>query len=530
MKRIFSFLFAIITLVGTTGVFTSCQEDAPEINYTINITVNNDFTEVVNAINNGTMKQEAAIAALTAAINQMNGDQAAKLQALVEAINSLATTVEAKLAIIEAAMKAQTLALESKLGILTAAVKSQTIKQEELAKLLSTAIDNLSGTLEDKLAAIEAIIESTSATLAEKIAAVEAAMKAQTLSLENKLALLEAAIKALPDYTDQLKAIEAAIKGMPDYSNKLAAIETAIKNIPDYSDKMDAIQTALAAIAEKIEAQEGQYADELAALKTSIDAIQSEVAAGNKSQEDALAEIIALLKSGAIAGGGSGSGGEGEGGEGEGGEDEDPYIAITLSGETKEIVVTYLKAQELPEVEGMTQESVDDSFEDVKHVTYKINSSEVRDLKLKGNITWLKIHSKWITILDFTHMSCLEYFKMNGGQIYILDASKNKNLKEIDIHSVGIHHLKLCKDVPGGYTKINCGESFFDEADLWDEFFASLPKASESAPGELFIYNFENPSKEVDAIKPTDEQIKIAIDKNYKVYKDYNCTELYVVE
>ena len=101
MKRIFSFLFAIITLVGTTGVFTSCQEDAPEINYTINITVNNDFTEVVNALNNGTMKQEAAIAALTAAINQMNGDQTAKLQALVEAINSLATTVDAKLAIIE---------------------------------------------------------------------------------------------------------------------------------------------------------------------------------------------------------------------------------------------------------------------------------------------------------------------------------------------------------------------------------------------------------------------------------------------
>ena len=27
MKRIFSYLFAIITLVGTTGVFTSCQED-----------------------------------------------------------------------------------------------------------------------------------------------------------------------------------------------------------------------------------------------------------------------------------------------------------------------------------------------------------------------------------------------------------------------------------------------------------------------------------------------------------------------
>ena len=240
MKRIFSFLFAIITLVGTTGVFTSCQEDAPEINYTINITVNNDFTEVVNALNNGTMKQEAAIAALTAAINQMNGDQAEKLQGLIEAINNMATTVEAKLAIIEAAMKAQTLALEAKLDLLTAA------------------------------------------------------------------------IKALPDYTDQLKALEAAIKGMPDYSDKLAAIETAIKNIPDYSDKLAALETALKAIADNIEAQEGQYADELAALTESIDAIKSEVAAGNKSQEEALAEIIALLESGALAGGGSDEGEEDE--------------------------------------------------------------------------------------------------------------------------------------------------------------------------------------------------------------------------
>lgn len=384
-------------------------------------------------------------------------------------------------------------------------------------------------------------------TLDAKLAIIEAAMKAQTLALETKLGLIEAAIKALPDYADRLKAIEAAIKGMPDYSDKLAAIETAIaalpnygeqlgaiaaaiEALPNYTEQMGALETALEAIAKNIEDQQNQYADELAALTDAIDAIKAEVAAGNKSQADALAEIIALLESGAIAGGGSGSGSGGEGGGGEGGEDEDPYIAITLSGETKEIVVTYLKAQELPEVEGMTQESVDDSFEDVKHVTYKINSSEVRDLKLKGNITWLTIQNKWITIIDFTHMSCLEYFKMNGGQLYILDASKNKNLKEIDIHSVGIHQLKLCPDVPGGYTKINCGESFFDEADLWDEFFASLPKASESAPGELFIYNFEKPSKEVDAIAPTDEQIKIAIDKNYKVYKDFNCTVEYVVE
>lgn len=427
MKRIFSFLFAIITLVGTTGVFTSCQEDAPEINYTINITVNNDFTEVVNAINNGTMKQEAAIAALTAAINQMNGDQTAKLQALVEAINSLATTVDAKLAIIEAAMKAQTLALESKLGLLTAAVKSQTIKQEELAKLLSTAIDNLSGTLEDKLAAIEAIIESTSATLAEKIAAVEAAMKAQTLSLENKLALLEAAIKALPDYTDQLKAIEAAIKGMPDYSDKLAALETALETI-----------------AENIEAQEGQYADELAALTESIDAIKSEVAAGNKSQEDALAEIIALLESGAIAGGGGGSGsggegsggegegsGEGEGGEGSGDEPTGPYISFTtdkIVGST--IQIAYCDS-ELTKITGVENLQRIGGWDGDASVYQGILTSQ--EVKLYGIFTKFSCSGEPVNEIDTQTQGALESIVITFNSELKYDFESNTNLKLLDL-------------------------------------------------------------------------------------------------
>lgn len=412
MKRIFSFLFAIITLVGTTGVFTSCQEDAPEINYTINITVNNDFTEVVNAINNGTMKQEAAIAALTAAINQMNGDQAAKLQALVEAINSLATTVDAKLAIIEAAMKAQTLALESKLGLLTAAVKSQTIKQEELAKLLSTAIDNLSGTLEDKLAAIEAIIESTSATLAEKIAAVEAAMKAQTLSLENKLALLEAAIKALPDYTDQLKAIEAAIKGMPDYSDKLAALETALE-----------------AIAENIEDQEGQYADELAALTESIDAIKSEVAAGNKSQEDALAEIIALLKSGAIAGGGSGSGSGGEGDEPIG-----PYILLKTENSKNSIIEFACYESELKNMSGVAGLEIIDAT-DGEVTKYRGILTE-QEVKLYGMFTEFHCSGQKLKKIETKLQGAvLEILMLDANPDLEYDFTSNTKLKYLDLRS-----------------------------------------------------------------------------------------------
>ena len=187
MKRIFSYLFAILFAVGTTGVFTSCQEDAVEIDYTISVTVNNDLTEVINAINNGTFADPSeAIQSLVDAINKLSGDQETKFKALQDAINGLATTLDAKIAVLEAAMKAQTVTLEGKIG------------------------------------------------------------------------LLEAAIKALPDYTE----------------------------------KLTAIQTAL----EAIKQQNSDNATAIADLQASIDAIAKAVEEGNKSQEDALTEILALLE------------------------------------------------------------------------------------------------------------------------------------------------------------------------------------------------------------------------------------------
>ena len=522
MKRIFSFLFAIITLVGTTGVFTSCQEDAPEINYTINITVNNDFTEVVNAINNGTMKQEAAIAALTAAINQMNGDQTAKLQALIESINTLATTLDAKLAIIEAAMKAQTLALETKLGLIEAAIKALPDYTDKL-KAIEAAIKGMPD-YSDKLAAIETAIKNIP-DYSEKMAAIEAAIK----NAPNYTAALEEikkAIAELPDYTEQLGAIITAIEALPDYSTKLEAIAAAVEAIPDYSEKFEAIQVALEAIADNIEAQEGQYADELAAITEAIDAIQSEVAAGNKSQADALAEIIALLESGAIAGGGSGSG---SGGEGEGGEGEDttPYIAIDPLADVGDTFdVTYLIDQELPIVEGLEFQK-EQKFDEVKNVTYTITNTN--NVKLKGNITWIRINAGWIFSVDCTHMSCLEYFGKIGGRLTtVVDVSKNKNLKVIDLIDQGADELKLCKDVPGGYKEIYYAGNITKD---WDKFIDSLPEADKSDPGKLFIYNFEKPSKESSSTPaPTSAQIEKANEKNYKVYKDRNFAEEYVVE
>ena len=282
MKRIQSILLAIAMPLATPAFFTSCQEDAPDIHYTLSVSVINDFTKVVEEINKGKLDHEEAIKKLTEAIDKMNADQQTKLQAIIDVLNSVNATFETKLAAIEAAMKAQTLSFEGKLALLETAVKNQTLKQEEMAGKLITAINNLQGSMEAKIAAIAEAINSVNTTLQSKLALIEAAIKAQTLSLEAKLGLIEAAIKALPDYGDKLAAIEAAIKAMPNYS-----------------DKFDAVVAALNAMKAQIEALGTGQAGIVNAINNTTAAINSLIAAVNSGNADtaaALAQIIQKLE------------------------------------------------------------------------------------------------------------------------------------------------------------------------------------------------------------------------------------------
>ena len=333
-------------LLAVPAFLTSCQEDAPEINYTMSVSVTNDFTKVVEAIDRGSLKNEEAIAKLAAAIDRMNSDQQAKLQAIRDVLGSVNTTLETKLvaieaalkaqtlsmegkldlirgvladqnttletrlAAVEAAMKAQTLSLEGKLDLLLAAVGSQTLKLEELADRLTTAIDNLSSDMEDKLDQIKGVLTDQKTALETKLAAIEAAVKAQTLSLEGKLDLLEAAVKALPDYSSQLAAISTAIANLPDYGDKLSAIEAAVKALPDYGSKFDLIVASLDAIkgqAEALGTGQTDIATQIAGVTSAINALVDQVKDGDTDAAAALAQIIQKLEElkGSIGGGGT---------------------------------------------------------------------------------------------------------------------------------------------------------------------------------------------------------------------------------
>lgn len=346
MKRIKLIPLAVTMLLAAPAFLTSCQEDAPEINYTMSVSVTNDFTKVVEAIDRGSLKNEEAIAKLAAAIDRMNSDQQAKLQAIRDVLSSVNTTLETKLvaieaalkaqtlsmegkldlirgvladqkaaldtrlAAIEAAMRAQTLSLEGKLDLLTAAVDNQTLKQEELAEKLVTAIDNLGEGLGGKLDQIRGVLDDQNTTLKTKLEAIEAAVKAQTLSLEEKLGLLEDAVKALPDYSSQLEAISTAIDNLPDYGDKLSAIEAAVKGMPDYGEKLSAIVASLNAIKDQAEALgtgQTSIASKIAGVTDAINDLVAEVNSGYTSAAAALAQIIQKLEElkGSIGGGGT---------------------------------------------------------------------------------------------------------------------------------------------------------------------------------------------------------------------------------
>ena len=360
MRTLKSILLAGAMLLTIPAFFSSCQEDAPQIDYTMSVTVVNDFSKVVEAINNGTLKNEQAIAQLTAAIDKMNADQQTKLQAIKDVLNSVNATIDAKLAVIEAAMKAQTLSLEGKLALIEDAMKAQTLTLEKKCDALVAAIKALPDYTEKleaiekaisalpdytaKLEAIEKALTSQTLELAEKLGfiqgaledqtiamkekmdilkgvindqtkaldlrlgALETAMKNQTLELKDKLALLNSTLETQTlTLANKLEAISSAVEAMPDYTSKLAAIEAAIKALPNYEAQLKALNNLITDQNSKLDDQIAalggiknaipDYSNKLDAIEKAIKAMPDYNAAIN-SIKDEIANLVKAVKAG----------------------------------------------------------------------------------------------------------------------------------------------------------------------------------------------------------------------------------------
>ena len=233
MRTFKSILLAGSMLLAIPAFFSSCKENAPELDYEMKVTVVNDFTDVVDAINQSNVSKEQAIKNIAAAIDNMKGDQNDKLQAIIAALNSTNTTLEKQLNVIAGAMQSMSIDLPAKVELIKTAVEGRPDYNE-------------------KLEAVKAAFENIN----------------PNSQLETLNALLD---KYGENFTDKLASISGWFMEIGYGNGRLDMIKRAIESLGGYGGKLDAINTQMTALLQALES-------------------------GNMSDKEAMAEVAKKIK------------------------------------------------------------------------------------------------------------------------------------------------------------------------------------------------------------------------------------------
>ena len=220
-------------LLAIPAFFSSCKENAPELDYEMKVTVVNDFTDVVDAINQSNVSKEQAIKNIAAAIDNMKGDQNDKLQAIIAALNSTNTTLEKQLNVIAGAMQSMSIDLPAKVDLIKTAVEGRPNYNE-------------------KLEAVRAAFQNINPN-----------SQVETLN-----ALLD---KYGENFTNKLAAISGWFMEIGNGNGSLDQIRKAIESLGGYGGKLDAINTQMTALLQALES-------------------------GNMSDKEAMAEVAKKIK------------------------------------------------------------------------------------------------------------------------------------------------------------------------------------------------------------------------------------------
>ena len=233
MRTFKSIILAGAMLLAIPAFFSSCKENAPELDYEMKVTVVNDFTNVVDAINQSNVSKEQAIKNIAAAIDNMKGDQNDKLQAIIAALNSTNTTLEKQLNVIAGAMQSMSIDLPAKVDIIKTAVEGRPNYNEKL-EAVKTAFENIN----------------------------------PNSQLETLNALLD---KYGQNFTDKLSSISGWFMEIGYGNGRLDMIKRAIESLGGYGGKLDAINTQMTALLQALES-------------------------GNMSDKEAMAEVAKKIK------------------------------------------------------------------------------------------------------------------------------------------------------------------------------------------------------------------------------------------
>ena len=233
MRTFKSILLAGSMLLAIPAFFSSCKENAPELDYEMKVTVVNDFTNVVDAINQSNVSKEQAIKNIAAAIDNMKGDQNDKLQAIIAALNSTNTTLEKQLNVIAGAMQSMSIDLPAKVELIKTAVEGRPDYNEKL-EAVRAAFQNINPN--SQLEALNALLD-----------------------------------KYGQNFTDKLSSISGWFMEIGYGNGRLDMIKRAIESLGGYGGKLDAINTQMTALLQALES-------------------------GNMSDKEAMAEVAKKIK------------------------------------------------------------------------------------------------------------------------------------------------------------------------------------------------------------------------------------------
>lgn len=233
MRTFRSIILAGAMLLAIPAFFSSCKENAPELDYEMKVTVVNDFTNVVDAINQSNVSKEQAIKNIAAAIDNMKGDQNDKLQAIIAALNSTNTTLEKQLNVIAGAMQSMSIDLPAKVELIKTAVEGRPDYNEKL-EAVRAAFQNINPN--SQLEALNALLD-----------------------------------KYGQNFTDKLSSISGWFIEIGYGNGRLDMIKRAIESLGGYGGKLDAINTQMTALLQALES-------------------------GNMSDKEAMAEVAKKIK------------------------------------------------------------------------------------------------------------------------------------------------------------------------------------------------------------------------------------------
>ena len=233
MRTFRSIILAGAMLLAIPAFFSSCKENAPELDYEMKVTVVNDFTNVVDAINQSNVSKEQAIKNIAAAIDNMKGDQNDKLQAIIAALNSTNTTLEKQLNVIAGAMQSMSIDLPAKVELIKTAVEGRPDYNEKL-EAVRAAFQNINPN--SQLEALNALLD-----------------------------------KYGQNFADKLSSISGWFMEIGYGNGRLDLIKTAIESLGGYGGKLDAINTQMIALLQALES-------------------------GNMSDKEAMAEVAKKIK------------------------------------------------------------------------------------------------------------------------------------------------------------------------------------------------------------------------------------------